>query len=97
MGNEASQLRAGDIVARQDLGRDLQHLAHGKLVDRLPVLVDVVHLLVHGLVAGGIEAAAGLQIQHLRARTVDLMHIIDEADLAFCARFEEDTSAAVAK
>src|SRR6185437_9137156 len=73
------------------------HFAHGELVDGLPILVDEVHLLVDGLVGRRAEAAACGQVEAYAAGAVDLVHVIDHADLAFFAGLDEHGSAAVAE
>src|SRR6516225_6587527 len=97
MGDEASQIRAGDSVALQQPDRRLGHLAHGEFIDGLPVLVDVVHLGVDGLVGWRIEAAAPLEIERYSAGAVDFADKVDDAELAFGGRLDQYSAPAVAE
>ena len=97
MRNKAPQVRAGHAIAFQHLRRGLGHLAHRKLEHRRPVLVNEVHLLVHRLMGRRIQAAAARHAQARAARSVNLMHKVDKADLALFARLNQNSAAAVAK
>src|SRR6185437_883951 len=73
------------------------HLADGKLVDGLTVLIDEVLALVDSLMRGGEERAAGGHVERDGARAVDLVPEVDEADLAFLTGLEQDCARAVAE
>ena len=96
--NEAAKIRAGHAIALQQLARGLRHLAHGKLVDRLSILVDVVHLLVDGLVA---SADSGCRRPCRFSETppdpsISCTKSIN-ADLAFFRGLNQHRAAAIAK
>ena len=58
VGNEQGHVTAFEAVAREHRLRGLRHLADSVLEYRLPILMHVMHLLVHGLMAGRIAAAS---------------------------------------
>src|SRR5262245_46121365 len=97
VGDERADVGPGQVVSLQHRPAQLFHLAHGVLEDRLAVLVDVMHLPVHGLARGRVEAAAAGHIQMFSARAVDLMTVIEDAVglLAFGARLKQNHARAV--
>ncbi len=50
MRNESIDIAAFDAISLQNLFAKIGHLAHCVLEDRLPVLMNVVHLFFHGFV-----------------------------------------------
>src|SRR6185312_8365691 len=86
MRDEAIEIRPGDAIACENGFRCLSHLAHSKLVHRLAVLVDYMHVFRESLRAGRIKAAATGHVEGGGARSIDLMIVVDESNLAFQAR-----------
>src|SRR5690349_11403566 len=80
MGNEGVNITALEVVTFEKGVGNFQLLLHCILEYSLTVLVDEVHFFVHGLVGGRMEAAAAGHVKGTRARAVNFVKEIDEAD-----------------
>ncbi len=92
-----STSRRREPVARQAGAARSPRSSHGKLEDRLPVLLDVVQSRVDGLMRRRQPAAAGRHAQRRAAGAVDDVREVDDRGLARRRRREHDRAGAVAK
>ena len=63
MRHEELEVCARKTVALQQADRHFGHFFHGKPKYRAPLLADVVHALIYGLVRRGMQAAAAFDVQ----------------------------------
>ena len=63
MGHEELEVCARKTVALQQTDRHFGHFFHGKPKYRTPLLADVVHALINGLVRRRMETAAAFNVQ----------------------------------
>src|SRR3982074_1835867 len=85
MRNECIDVRSFETIAAKQLLAAFSLLAHGKLKDLLPILMDVVQFRVDRLMGGGMETAAGRHVEEASAGAIDFMDEIDQAHrLVFC-------------
>ena len=75
MRNKQLYVRTFETIARQNILRDLCHLAHCIFEDGLALLVDKMHPLIHRFMGCRIEAAASGHVKGAAARTI---HLVDE-------------------
>src|SRR5580704_19638538 len=97
MGNEGIDVGALQSVALQDSLADFGHFADGVLEDCAAVLVDVMHPLVNGFVARGMQAAASGHVQRTSSGPVDLVDEVDHSEAITIRRFEDDGASPVAE
>src|SRR5580704_19197417 len=97
MGNEGIDVGALQSVALQDSLADFGHFADGVLEDGAAVLVDVMHPLIDGFVARGIQAAASGHVQRTTSGTVDLVDEVDQSEPITLRWFKDDRAGPVAK
>ena len=95
--NEAAQIPSRYPVASQHSLRRLRHLANRKLVNRLPILVHKMHLCCDRLRRRRMQAPAARHIQRRGTRSIDLMVVVDQSDLAVFARLQQHRTRAIAK
>src|SRR5258708_39508260 len=79
MRNECIDIRSFETITAKQLLADFGLLAHGKLKDLLPILMNVVHFLVDRLVGRGMETAPGRHVEEASAGAIDFMDEIDQA------------------
>src|SRR5260370_12999254 len=79
MRNECIDIRSFETITAKQLLADFSLLAHGKLKDLLPILMNVVHFLVDRLVGRGMETAPGRHVEEASAGAIDFMDEIDQA------------------
>src|SRR3984893_6607365 len=97
MRNECIDVRSFETITAKQLLADFSLLAHGKLKDLLPILMDVVHFLVDRLMGGGMETAAGRHVEGAGAGAIDFMDEIDQAHRLVFRGLENGGSGPVAK
>ena len=97
VGNEGIDVTALQSVAGQDLLAEFGLFADGELENRLPVLMDVVHPLVHRFLGGGMEASAAGHVERTTAGTIHFMNEIDHALGVVLGRLQDHRARAVAK
>src|SRR5581483_1478127 len=76
MWDEGGNVGAFEAVSLKKLFADLGLLANCNFEDRLPVLVDVVHLLIDGLVRRRIQAAPSGHVKRARSGAIHFVHEI---------------------
>src|SRR5580693_1200166 len=97
MGNEGIDVSALQPIALEESLADFGHFADGVLEHRSAVLVDVMHPLVNGFVARGVQAAASGHVQRTSSGTVDLVDEVDQPEAIAIGWFEDDGASPVAK
>ena len=79
MWNEAIDFARLHAISLQQFLANIRHLSNGKLEDRLPVLLNVMHLLVYGFVRRWMQAASARHVKRTSSRAVDLMYEVDNS------------------
>src|SRR5882762_3839253 len=97
MRNECIDVRSFETITAKQLLADFSLLAHGKLKDLLPILMDVVHFLVDRLMGRGMETAPGRHVQEASPGAIDFMDEIDQAHRLVFRGLENGGSGSVAK
>ena len=97
MRNKSIDVASLQPITLQQLLAKLGLLAHRELEDRLPILVDIVHLLLHRVVGGGIQAAAARHVQRAGTGTVNLVDVVDEPKGIVFRRLQNHGTRTVAK
>src|SRR4029077_8220196 len=95
--NEHVDIPGLQSIAFKNLLAQLDLLANCKFEYRLPVLVNIVHFLVDGLVSRGMKTSAAGHIQRAAAGAVDFVNEIDNAQRIIVGWFKNYRARAVAE
>src|SRR5579871_1097592 len=90
MGNKRIDIGTFQAVALKQLLAKFSLFTNRELEDLLPVLMDIMHLLLHGINRGWIQAAAARHVEILASGAVDFMDEINEAHRLVVSRLEND-------
>src|SRR6185437_14932639 len=81
MRNKGIDVGSAEAVTSEQLFGKFRHLSYCILEDGAAVLVNDMHLLVHGLVSGGMQAAAAGHVQRASAGAIHFVQKIDQSQV----------------
>ena len=78
MRNECLDVARFQPISLEEFLTQFRLLAYRVLENRLPILMDIVHLLIHSFVRRRMQAAASGHVEGATTRAINLVHEVDQ-------------------